>query len=220
MAMILMGSRSALLCLVVFGIVGIAWGRGGVAKCLLWVTALATFATVWSYAEPERFTSLVDRERELTRFATWNAIVENGWTAFRGTGLGSIWPWYGPTGRAAYAISVMMNSDYGPTLFHPHSILNLMAAEFGLPGIIYLAGMVGIILVLFWRARGGPYGFLATGLATTMALGLSETILFKNSELAVIWWSFLFGALRLVGHHREVKRTNARAGDRSPWISP
>jgi hypothetical protein len=207
---VMMGSRSAILCLALFGVLGSVRRGGLAAKAVLWTSALIVIYLVVLQTGAERMTDYEDLDRELTRDATWNAVVSNGWGAIWGTGVGGIWPWFGPTGRAVSAIWVTMDSPYGKTLFHPHSVVNLMVGEFGVPGVLYLLALLAILLKFWLRARKGSHFFLATGIVATLPLGLTETIFFKAWEMNAIWWVFLFGALRLVGS-REGQRPERRS---------
>jgi hypothetical protein len=219
-AVILMASRSAILCLAIFGAL-LTLRRGGLfAKTVIWLTAAAILVCIWSYVDPDR-ASFEDDARQMTAETAWQAVTEGGWQALWGTGLGTIWPWFGPTGRGALENMAFLESPFGPTLFHSHSVLLLLGVEFGLPGILYLLVLLGIILRLFRRSWAGPHGYLMAGIVSTLPLGLTDLTLFKSWEIALIWWLFLFAALRLVGQQdsQAAQRHPAACGGEvvPPW---
>lgn len=210
MAMFLLGSRSALLCFALF-LGPTCWlTREWKNRLLCLVGILGGLGTIVVYADADRLTSFSDGAREVTRDTAWNAVVENGWSAVFGAGYGAIWPSFGPSGQNASAGQTFLHTEFGDTLYHPHSIVNLMVAEFGLPGVAYLCGLLILILRMASRARHGHYRFLVLGIVSSLPAGLTDLVLFAAWDFSVLWWIFFFGALVLVEREAIQNSANTR----------
>lgn len=210
------GSRGAVVALATFAVVALLMvrsGRQGLALAVL-IGLIALGATlIFSRATPDRVLDFEDAGRSETH-ATALAHVANRSvaTSLRGSGLGSVWPWYlidleggGPRRTGRYTLPTL----HGRVFFHPHSVLLFVGVELGVVGILFLGGFLAIPIARLWRHSSDTYitTFGAAVLASTVAL-FFDLLLFKSFQLSAVWWVYLLGFLRLT--RRRTRR--ARAG--------
>jgi hypothetical protein len=200
-----LGSRFALVVTVVFIVAIGLTARGArsfriVAVAVLGVALSA--GAVFQYASTERLQSFEDKAREGS-YTKSLQIVENREPAvsLRGSGYGSIWPWYMADWNLAERIArghMTVSTEYGDMLFQPHSVFLLLAVELGAAGLLFFAKLWFVLGRLVARAASRQENaILAIGVASA-ALGMfADTILFKNPKLSAVWWFFLLSALAL-----------------------
>ena len=202
-----LGSRAALLLLLVLGVILLVFLRELSRKLLvllmLTTITLTAWVLVFSRAETERLRSLEDHRRFETH-ATALEIVRSETPVEQvfGSGLGSYWPWYltdvdplGPQNSPYYFAPTL----FGPTLYHPHSTFLFLAVELGCVGIIFF-GLLWLTLIRLLRSslRAEAFPIFASGLVAGTAGVFFDFFVFKAPQVSCIYWLFVYGALRIV----------------------
>ena len=171
---------------------------------VLAVVALGILLVTQS-GEATRISSFEDEGRLLLHSKSWDLVTTRSIPAnLFGSGYGSVWPWYrldDYVSQKRFEMAVATRNDLlvaGKFLYHPHSVILLLGVEMGLVGVVYF--------VLIWKALAAivrqqratrehlvfACGLLASGCALYLDL-----FLFYHSRLYVIWWFWVFAALRL-----------------------
>ena len=206
-----LGSRAAaaLLGLLVTIVVLAARGiphRAALAAGLLGGTALAA-TVVFAYAGTERLQSFQDPRRIATHDTALRAIEQRDLDLnLRGAGYGAFWPWYLPDMELADLIARgadMRTSDYGDTLYQPHSVLLVLAVELGLAGMVFFCKLWATLGSLLWNAWKQSRDFLfAAAVAVTSLSMFGDLIIFKNPKVSAFWWFYLLAALAMLPARR------------------
>jgi O-antigen ligase len=155
--------------------------------------------------EATRISSFDDEGRLMLHSKSWDLITTRSISAnLFGSGYGSIWPWYrldDYVGQKKFEMAVATRDDLlvaGKYLYHPHSVLLLLVVEVGLVGLLYFVRIWKTLaeIVRLQRAGGENLVFACGLLASGCALYL-DLFLFYHSRVYVIWWFWVFAALRL-----------------------
>jgi O-antigen ligase len=197
---LLTGSRAGLLSMLIL-IASLFFSARRSFLSYITVTALGfgTYMLVNSLFSLERLGSLEDTSRQLTYMTGWK-YATSSWTAlWFGNGYGSIWPWYAIETEKMLGIrSVMQNTEWGSTLYHPHSLLLGLLSELGLVSVVAFAGMVIVLIRVHAKAKKQGErmrAYLSLGMLCTLPATFMDYYLFKSWDLAFIWWTFLFLAV-------------------------
>lgn len=205
-ACIATGSRAALLGLLVLFALN-AWllptmkQRLAFGGTVLTIGLVAT-ALLVNRISTERLRTLEDEFRALTYQTSYLAVARaTPFEKLRGQGYASYWRWYLTDARGEGSnlfADYIMRRPAGLTLYHPHSTLLVFVVELGLPGLVAVAWLLGVL----WRTGGRaarrhlPVALFA-GLAGSAASLLTDLLLFKAPFPSLVWWTYLFGALAL-----------------------
>ena len=200
LAMLGLGSRSAMLSLMACLVLLLLFGNRSIriaAVGLLVLTAIAA-ALILFRADEARLTKIDEEGRESTYWATWNKISSGSPASMvLGAGYGGLWPWYlnDMTPTAFTDINLYMPAtDYGRMLYHPHSTIVFLVAELGSAGVFFIAVLFRTVAnVMRKTAR---QAILGSALAASCIALLFDLFIFKNARMSVIWWMFVFSAVR------------------------
>lgn len=203
-----LGSRGAIVALGAF-IFLVVCLRKGVSKIqiIVFVGILGLVAVVvltCAKANFERVTHFECNGRQFTHETAWRIVANSTTTDLvRGAGYGAYWPWYsrgGWLGRDTpdYYLPNVYRTEYGLTLFHPHSVFLLLSVELGLLGLVAFLFLWKTLATLVLRyGADHRIGLIACGLfASAMAL-FFDTFFFKCQKTSCIWCIYLLGALRM-----------------------
>lgn len=198
LAIVLSGSRSGLICLVVFIVVAfaglvakrtlprpVAWGIGALVAVLGALLVLIP--------EAQRLLSFSDELRQINLRASWVAWTESWHSLLLGQGSGRVWPWYLYESTELPIVPRIVTTTWGEALPHAHSTFLAVLVELGLVGFVVLAVMlVGVGRILVVGKRWGRPSFLvAAAIVATIPGWLFDTFLIKNFPLALWWWFVL-----------------------------
>lgn len=114
-----------------------------------------------------------------------------------GQGFSHVWPWWQRQGELVAGLrqdrwdGLWVTTDYGESLWNPHSLAVLAAAELGVVGALVVAAMLATPFVL------GSGRVTATPVSVALILvGGSDALLggsfYAFPELACIWWLYAF----------------------------
>jgi hypothetical protein len=198
-----LGSRFAVIVTGVFILAIAATARGVRGFRIAAVTVLGvalTAGAVFQYASTERLQSFEDTQRSATYTTSLNIVeTREPVASLRGSGYGSVWPWYMLDWDWAERIArgrMMVSTDYGATLFQPHSVFLLLVVELGAAGLLFFSKLWLVLGRLVWSAVSRQQNSLAALGVASAALGMfADTILFKNAKISAVWWFFLLAAL-------------------------
>jgi O-antigen ligase len=155
--------------------------------------------------EANRISSFEDEGRLSLHNKSWELITTRSIPAnLFGSGYGSVWPWYrldDYVSQKKFEMAVATRDDLlvaGKFLYHPHSVLLLLVVEMGLVGAVYfvLIWKALLAIVRLERAARAHLVFACGLLASGCALFL-DLFLFYHSRVYMIWWFWVFAALRL-----------------------
>ncbi len=95
--------------------------------------------------------------------------------------------------REPYIVPHYASRDYGPP--HAHNELVQIAADMGLPGVVFFLGLHGLMAYGLWRCwRSGSVEqrtaavALATGIIGHAVYGIGDTIALWDRFYFVFWW--------------------------------
>lgn len=202
-ALIGLGSRFALIVVALFLVLAAVTSRGARSFLVTAVAVLAitiSVAVVFQYATGERLRSFTDSQRSDTYEASLRVVEDRNLAVnLSGSGYGSIWPWYLRDWDMRDLIAtghMMVATDYGAMLFHPHSVFLLLSVELGAVGLLFFVKLWSALVNVVWQAVVRKRNaFAAIGIACATLGMLADTILFKNAKLSAVWWFFLFATL-------------------------
>lgn len=201
-----LGSRAGLILLVLY-VVSIALFLRKIKRAesnglLLAVFSLGVGLMIYSQADTQRLTKFEDNYRKMTYETALNMVeTESFFGVVAGQGYGSIWPWYRRdtifTDLVASGDNLIQTS-FGPSLYHSHSTLLEVLVEFGLPGLLWLACLVTKVSKLPFRARAGTswHVFSLSLAISTLAFGF-DLFLFKEVRVSSVWWLFVAAAFQM-----------------------
>jgi hypothetical protein len=214
LSILALGSRAALVCLLAFVFLAVLGARRLGRSLAIGAVFLATLVGgslfLFQRATGERLTDLQDTAREDTYRSAWERIQRAGWrTAIVGAGYGAVWPWY-EIDVSPFTTGLLVETEDGLALYHPHSLPLLLIVELGIPGVAFFLLLLGVLGQDLLRARRrDTWSALAAGNAASV-LGLAATeILLKYWPFSVLWWVSVLACSLLV--HR-----NALPQQRSP----
>lgn len=215
-----LGSRAGLIVLGLFFLFLIFFLKGRQRLFIILVIIIITIIAatlVFSKAQTDRLQSLEDVSRAETHRAAWGIITHRSIIAnIFGSGYGSHWNWYLKEGRVRlYAWQVVdrrIRTPFGHMLYHPHSVLLLLAVEMGVVGLLYFSALWTVLARIFLRnLRGGSFSIFTSGVVASGFSVFFDLFFFKPSQLQfnALWWIFLFGALALINNDaRPITRQN------------
>ena len=217
------GSRSALICLTLFLLFLSISLRGRVkliAVSLVLIVCVTTGTVLATKAKADRLL-VSDPMREWT-YATSLNIVSNQTMMHRifGDGYGHWWPWYVVDvegGGAQVTGRVIQSTNYGPTLYHPHSLFLISWVELGIIGLIPFVALMVFLLQMGFGARSEPRiaPLLCSLAALVPAFGI-DTFLVKSVRQNLVWWCFVLGACLLRSYSPKVRREMQMVLQRHP----
>lgn len=158
-------------------------------KALIFTLVFVCALTLINLVDFERFTKLEDLQRQQTTAAALSLATDSTASVFLGSGFGNIW---------SLSAEEQQNGDI---LHHAHSVFLELFVELGLLGTIPFALIVLIVLIQFSKSVKQRHGLkacvLAGVLSTIFPSFFTDLYLFKNYELSLLWWFYLFAALTL-----------------------
>ncbi len=224
-AVFLLGSRGALVCFACFALLTALLQRGVVkVQATVLVISLSLISAallIGAEAKLDRLQNFEDVGRAMTHRTAWTIFRCSSWNQrLRGAGYGAFWPWYTRDGwhgndTPDYYMQHLVESAYGPTLYHPHSVFLLVGIELGLAGILVLIRFWHVLGKLIFRYGNDPrLGMLCCGLFASALAIFFDTFFFKGQRLSCVWCIYFLGALRLVAARDQANHENheARAG--------
>jgi len=201
-----LGSRAAMLVVALF-VATVLFVLRGVRYRLLIVGLLAAGlavagAVVFSSASTGRLYSFAD-PRRLSTHTTALSAVSNRDSSINvlGSGYGSFWAWYLPDVEQGDLIARggdMRRSEFGETLYQPHSVLLVLAVELGLIGLLFFVKIWSVLAGLIASAwNGGRDAIFSVSVAVTSVAMFGDLIIFKNPKVSAIWWFYILAAVAL-----------------------
>lgn len=170
-----------------------------VAVILMILATTAAAGLFFSKANTDRFQSLEDAGRSATYLTSFKIISNRSFEYnIPGSGYGSYWPWYITDVEEVGAFNIGSSSittKYGTILYQPHSTFLLLIVELGTVGLLFFLFLWNVLIRLLFKSSSSPIfacGVFASGLSIFF-----DCFLFKNAQVNIIWWIFLFGALAL-----------------------
>ncbi len=204
-ALLGLGSRAALILLGCY-ILALALMMKQLKKKILTAALLAILSVgagfvIYGQADTQRLQSFEDNHRKTTHETAWNIVSTEGPISFlTGRGYGSVWSWYRRDALRGDWIAVGDNTiltGYGVSLYHCHSTLLEVLVEFGLPGVVWLGGLLWAILQLPMKSVDTSWRAFTWALAISMISFGFDLFLFKEVRVNCVWWLFAFAAFSL-----------------------
>lgn len=198
-----LGSRAGLLILCIFFVLLLFFTKDRkqrfFAVALMIIIATIAIILVFSQANTDRITSLEDTARSSTYLTALEILKDRSVSLnIFGSGYGSYWHWYIPDIEDEKAVFDFVKTRFGFMLYHPHSTLLLLVVELGVPGLLYVFILFKILFqTLIRNLKGGPEPIFTCGVAASGFSMFFDFFIFKSTQVNVLWWIFLFGALAL-----------------------
>lgn len=194
------GSRAAVISLAIF-VVLVGISLRGISKAIVIAVILTVCAGIVAVlsiqAKADRLLSS-DRMREQT-YATSLAIISNQTPIRRvfGDGYGRWWPWYiadVEDGGALVTGRFVQRTDYGLTLYNPHSVLLLSWVELGAVGLFLFVGLMIFLAKQGLQARSQPHlAPLMCSLAALVPAFAFDCVIVADIKLNLVFWCFVLG---------------------------
>lgn len=209
-ALLGLGSRAALILLACY-IVALALMMKQLKKKILTAALLAILSAgaglvIYGQADTQRLQSFEDNHRKTTHETAWNIVTTEGPLQFlTGQGYGSVWHWYRRDALRGDWIAVGDNTiltGYGVSLYHCHSTLLEVLVEFGLPGVVWLAGLIWSVFRLTTQFADTSWRAFCWALVISMISFGFDLFLFKEVRVNCVWWLFAFAAFALARKDR------------------
>lgn len=198
-ALLLTGSRSAVLAVGIFGLLILFRMRSITRVFQLAVAAMLAVVVCLPFISFNRISNMEDQSRYQTFLTGMNVVAESPKILWFGRGSSTVWTWYFDERISAGARIWPHTSAYGYTLYHPHSTFLELLVELG---IIPFAAFLILIAILIRRLYASdepdsirPY--VIAGVVSSMGMFVFDLFLFKNFQLSMIWWAFAFTVLAL-----------------------
>ncbi|WP_181833749.1 O-antigen ligase family protein [Acidipropionibacterium virtanenii] len=209
-AVVLTGSRSGVVCLVLAGaVVCLQWLRSRRAWLVAGIVAVVAGAVVVAVPMLHRLLNPTDelRAKNLeTAITFWTATPKH---VLLGVGSGRLWPWYAFDSHLLRTPwRGLVGTQWGPALNSSHSTFLQVLVELGLAGMLLLLPVVTVpVLILVRRlwpglrgvARPVPDVVTLVALAATIPAFFLDTYLLKNYGASLWWWLVILCCLR-AGH--------------------
>jgi O-antigen ligase len=174
----------------IFGRTSSWWARIG-----LILSSAIVISGVLLIAEPalrDRLADLTDSARSLTVDTTIRAWEDR---PFWGQGYSQLWPWWQRAGELSAGLrrdrwdGLVVNTNYGATLWNPHSLILAVGGELGIVGLV-VTGLMTILLarrlVLIRRTTGLGIALVISATVDCITAGTFYTYAFTG----VVWWLF------------------------------
>ncbi len=201
-----LGSRAGLILLVMY-VVSVALFLRKIKRAesnglLLAAFSLGAGLMIYSQADAQRLTKFEDNYRKMTYETALNIVQTESLSGIlAGQGYGSIWPWYRRdiifTDLVASGDNLIQTS-FGPSLYHSHSTLLEVLVEFGFPGLVWLACLVTKISKLPFRTSAGTsWHVFSLALAISLLSFGFDLFLFKEVRVSSVWWLFVAAAFQM-----------------------
>lgn len=171
-----------------------------IVTVLLMIFAITAAAGLFfSKVKIERFQSFEDASRSDTYLTSFQIIGNRSFEYnIPGSGYGSYWSWYIPDVEEVGAFNIngaSITTRFGTILYQPHSTFLLLIVELGTVGLLFFLFLWNLLTRLLLKSTLYPIfacGVFASGLSMFF-----DCFIFKNAQVNIIWWIFLFGALAL-----------------------
>ena len=203
-----LGSRGGILVIVCFLALCLVFVREISKKVLACAVTTAVMllaaALVLEKGEITRVESFEDQARDSYHREAWNRMKDRDLAEnIFGSGYGSIWPWYRLDEFIVlkmFDMSVSTRDGWmvaGRYQYHPHSVLLLLGVELGLAGLLYCIYLFAVFWrILVWQRLSRGQVIWACGLMASAVALLLDLFLFYRPRMAVVWWVWLFAAIR------------------------
>ncbi|GAB4408341.1 MAG: hypothetical protein OHK0021_18930 [Bryobacter sp.] len=213
-ALLGLGSRAALILLALLVLL-LAFRTRQLKKKLLalslFVVSLGVSAfLIYGQADTQRLQSFEDSYRRSTHETVWTLLSSQSLLEFTfGSGYGTIWNWYLRDVYKGDRIAVgdnLISTPFGISLYHSHSTILELFAEFGLLGGAWLLAL----FYLLWRLPGASTDFAWRVFAFALLISLAsfgfDLFIFKGPRVNTVWWLYLVCALHLAKSARWLGR--------------
>jgi O-antigen ligase len=199
-AILLTGSRSALLALLSFAAVVLIRHMPLKRKVALVFAFGLAGAAVFKYANIDRMIDFTERIREESYLTSIRAWTDSYSSVFFGQGYGQIWPWYERhvyvfMGQEESWAHFFATTNFGRVVTsHGHSTYLPLVAELGVLGLCLLALALGSQIrdSLRFSSELTLAWLLVPGVLASLIILAFDSLLFKGFQLSAIWWAFFF----------------------------
>lgn len=121
------------------------------------------------------------------------------WSFIFGNGYGSIWEWAAfDNGYLPFWTFPLNYTEYGPLLFHAHSVFIQLFAELGVIGTIPFIIILFVLIKEFWKSnkrRNELSANILGALVCTIPSLHTDLFFFRNWAVSIVWLFFLFCGL-------------------------
>ncbi|WEK53639.1 MAG: O-antigen ligase family protein [Candidatus Cohnella colombiensis] len=197
---LLTGSRSGVLAIGIFGLLIVFRMRSLKKIMQLGLGAMLAMAIVYPFISFDRISKIEDTSRTQTWQTAMKIATEYPKTLWMGKGYGTVWPWYLDERLSGGATIWPKTSVYGYTLYHPHSTYVELLVELGLiPSLVFI--WILVLLIRHLYMEDDPDSILPYVISGTLAAAGTfafDLYLFKNFQLSMIWWAFVFVVLAVI----------------------
>ncbi|MDX2268736.1 MAG: O-antigen ligase family protein [Bryobacter sp.] len=204
-ALLGLGSRAALI-LVAALVLLLAFRTRQLKKKLLalslFVVSLSFSAfVIYGQADTQRLQSFEDSYRRSTHETVWTILSSQGaLESALGAGYGTIWNWYLRDVYKGDRIAVgdnLVSTPFGISLYHSHSTVLELLAEFGLPGLVWLLSLAFLLRQLANSSTDFAWRVFAFSLLVSVGSFAFDLFIFKSPRVNTVWWLYLVCALQL-----------------------
>jgi O-antigen ligase len=193
----LCGSRAGGVALLLFAVVIALRGLSLRARLAVLVTTFLAGAIVFQVALPQRYMRFEDNFRKMTYETGFYAWTASPRAVVLGQGYGQVWPWYMKDAHIREEgrwYQYIVETGFGRSVYHPHSLYVNIMAETGLVGFTLL---VMALASQLWRVFRSPMAFqigsrLAPGIIASLAISAFDLMLLKAFAISAVWWVFFF----------------------------
>ncbi|AMS06045.1 hypothetical protein AXH35_11990 [Acidipropionibacterium acidipropionici] len=206
-AVVLTGSRSGVVCLVLAGVVvGLQWLRSRRAWLVAGAAVVVTGIVVAAVPMLHRLFNPTDELRAQnleTAITFWAGTPKH---ILLGVGSGRLWPWYAFDSHLLRTPwRGMVTTSWGPALNSSHSTFLQVLVELGLLGMVLLLPAVVVPVVVLARrlwpsiraaARPVPDLIPLIALVATIPAFFLDAFLLKNYGASLWWWLVVLCCLR------------------------
>lgn len=205
-AVVLTGSRSGVVCLVLAGVVvGLQWLRSRRAWLVAGAAVVALGIVVAAVPMLHRLLNPTDELRAKNLETALGVWTETPKHLLLGVGSGRLWPWYAFDSHLLRTPwRGMVTTEWGPALNSAHSTFLQVLVELGLLGMLLLIPVVVVPVVVLARrlwpglrgaARPVPDTVPLIALVATIPAFFLDTYLLKNYGASLWWWLVAFATL-------------------------
>ncbi len=186
--------------------------------CFACLILAATLTTLIGSSASERLNDFRDDARLLSLETSYTAWSER---PFLGQGYSAIWPFWNRNGSmvarqlADRNDQKFVTTEFGPSLWFPHSLIGFIGAEMGLLGLLLVAILFRpLVRICFQRTagRGVAIALLISLLVDSVTAGSFVVLPYS----CLVWWLMVFAVLELASRTRSrpdsVKRITCRTG--------